>query len=179
MYEKNERWHCFHGEARWLLACGWRMGEDTKGRRLSFLLSAMLRLTSPLLCLPACSCAGDKDVAVVHADVKMGSQEVSMAEGLYSVALNPNEAAARRCVPKQGVPKQGVCREGGANLSSFSFLPPRDPILLRRPVLLYFGGGWRLDQQSYSGGARQAYHKHVVQTNDPRVKTGGDNTDYQ
>ncbi len=42
-----------------------------------------------------------------------------------------------------------------------------------RQYLLYFGGTFRLDSSQYSGGARQAYHKHVVEKNDPRVRTGG------
>ena len=42
-----------------------------------------------------------------------------------------------------------------------------------RRYLLYFGGSWRLDQLSYSGGARQAYYKHIHLQNDSRVKFGG------
>lgn len=43
-----------------------------------------------------------------------------------------------------------------------------------RPTLLFFGGSLRLEQLSYSGGARQAYHQHVLLRNHPRVQYGGD-----
>ncbi|GAX73303.1 hypothetical protein CEUSTIGMA_g757.t1 [Chlamydomonas eustigma] len=54
-----------------------------------------------------------------------------------------------------------------------------DPTSSPRKHLLYFGGSFRLDAPEYSGGARQAYHEHVVKKNDPRVKTGGTSEDYR
>ena len=44
--------------------------------------------------------------------------------------------------------------------------------MTRRLYLTYFWGTFR-DQTSYSGGARQAYYKHVHLLNDSRVKFGG------
>ena len=42
-----------------------------------------------------------------------------------------------------------------------------------RRYMLYFGGSIRHEQFEYSGGARQAFDKHVIQKNHPEVVIGG------
>ena len=39
--------------------------------------------------------------------------------------------------------------------------------------MLYFGGSIRHQQFEYSGGARQAFDKHVIQKKHPEVIIGG------
>ena len=47
-----------------------------------------------------------------------------------------------------------------------------------RPYLLFFGGSIQEGNPWYSGGARQAFHDHVMLRNDARVKFGGSLEDY-
>ena len=72
-----------------------------------------------------------------------------------------------------------IVTEGEIGSSSWLLSDEWQPDEGRRQFLLYFGGSSRLDDESSSGGARQAFHAHVIARNDPRVKIGGSLAEYR